>query len=170
MRSPWQVLKSFASRGKPVEAVSDEPATRLATTAESVISPVDETEQPRPASVEPTMPLSKAGVNTSHDEPIGAVVKSLDEPIPSRSAPIKAAGPNASAFAEAARPSQASKKRSKAIKLGIAAVPPEDVEPSALESGIASDIEIQQLRSRLGAKLREQNSQMKTLLDRYESR
>jgi hypothetical protein len=175
MRSPWQVLKNLVSRGTSDEAESDAQAPRSATTVETEIPPVDETEQRRPASVEiePTLPLLNAGVNTGREEPAGIVATSVDGTTTRKSAPIKATSPNASAFAVAvaksARPPQALKKRPKPIKSGFAAVPPKDAEPSVVESGIALDIEIQQLRSRLGAKLREQNSQLKTLLDRYES-
>jgi len=152
MRSPWQVLKNLVSRGTSDEAEPEAQASRSVTTVETEIPPVDETEQPRPASVEiaPTLPLLNAGVNTAREEPASIVSTSVNGTTTRKPAPIKATSSNASAFAVAvaksARPPQASKKRSKPIKSGFAAVPPKDAKPSVVESALALDFEIQQLR------------------------
>ncbi len=53
------------------------------------------------------------------------------------------------------------------VALRAVEVAPVPSEPTAVERASALDDEIEELRSELSAKLREQNNQIRMLLDRY---
>jgi hypothetical protein len=193
MRSPWQILKSFASRGKadeaqaqPDEALSlpepgnvvlpDKPAFTpdLATPDEPVNSPVEDTEAPLTGHVkaEPTEPLPETKAHAG-DEGLVGVVTAPDETSQSKTFPTKPANPNADALPgavkKAGKPTWGPTLRAEPSASSRSAEAPVAAERTAFEQAIALDDEIHELRAQLSDKLRKQNSQMKLLLDRYDN-
>jgi hypothetical protein len=186
MRSPWQVLRTFASRGKadrasvqpdepsalsePSGAVSSE-ETALLSDAPTPHVPVDvpiedvEPRQPGHAEIEPN-------VGVRHEGPADHVAKPVERP-----ASIHAlASPHKGELTVSSKkPGQLTQNRLKAPNGRITAAKSQDIAaaPAATaltghEQATALDLEIQGLRSQLAAKLRIQNSQLKRLLVRYD--
>ncbi|RFB86890.1 hypothetical protein B5K11_27835 [Rhizobium leguminosarum bv. trifolii] len=192
MRSPWQVLKSFASRSKAdekktqsdeakvlpaqvAEALSNVAALTINQTARAQLktSPVEETEPeirlPQQVEIKPAEPSSPAKASERHEPPAEIVATPTETTKPSiRTPKLARRGSDALAGSIGAtgRVAQVASIRAKPGRMHEAAVSPE---PPAIERAAALDQEIQELRSRLSAKLREQNNQMKALLDRYDS-
>lgn len=191
MRSPWQVLKSFASRSKadeeqapagkalrPPQELDATPVDQLALAVDpaarpqSEPSPVEKAEAPSSRQTEPTpsetVPNARASEHDAPAEDVGVP----DETSRSSAAPAKPAvgGSDAPAnsIAKTQRPARIDPKgRARPVAPRAVDVPRVQSEPTAVERASALDDEIEELRSKLSAKLREQNNQIRMLLDRY---
>lgn len=187
MRSPWQVLKSFASRTKPDdvqkrpddvqaliepddEATSAEPPAEL-TAPDTQIADVPvyaPEEQPSAANADPVRttptPVGSSPLSTEPTDPVAAV----------ESVMVASATNNAKAKTQLERQLKTRRPKSQST-----AVPEKQSAATAqLDAPRASlsdrdhaeilDAEINDLRSRLAQKLVEQNRQLRNMLDRYD--
>ncbi|MBO9127919.1 MULTISPECIES: hypothetical protein [unclassified Rhizobium] len=184
-------MKSFASRtradeeqapeGRALpppeeldETSSDQPATTAATsiTAHAEESTVEEDKAPLGSrtKIRPTEPSPNASVSESRDTP-AENVELPDETSKSSIAPAK---PTVDGFdtsgeaIEKIRSAPSPKDRAKAVAPRAGEEATKSLEPTAAERASVLDDEIEELRKQLSAKLREQNSQIRMLLDRYD--
>lgn len=197
MRSPWQVIKSLTSRRKVEEAsepvgevvsttsprkeeVAQDRAPQAGPDAALDSIPafsVDDNEAsapPNPAEAETSEPAPVIRADHLPFEPVADDASDLDaQPLPA--APVLQAAepePIASASAEDPKEDHAHEVQelndvtaTTAIKRS--AKRPEAVGNTFLETAIEEDREINELRSRLSAKLLEQNRQLRRMLERY---
>lgn len=187
MRSPWQVLKSFASRGKPEDvqslpddvpgasepsdnATSTEPPAEL-TAPDTQISQVSAgatEEQVRVSNADPVRTKPAPGGSspppTEPTDPVAAVQNVIDG---RATINAKAQKPHARQVK-----TQRTKEQLPAARdnrsIPPAQLPAPQAPLSDRDQAAELDAEIKDLRSRLAQKLLEQNEQLRIMLDRYD--
>lgn len=193
MRSPWQVLKSFASRTKTDEeqapsgeasrlpeqldeTSSDQPAIAVdpTTRPQSEPSPVEEAKSPlgRQTESRSATLLPNARASESRDTPpddIGISNEASRSSVAQAQPAIGGSDANAEAIKKIRTPALDSKGRTKPVARRAVKEAAMVSEPTAVDRATALDDEIEELRSHLSAKLREQNIQIRMLLDRYDN-
>lgn len=186
MRSPWQVLKSFASRTK-ADDVQKRPDD-----AQALIEPGDEaTSAESPAELTaPDTQIADVSVDAQEEQPSAANADPVrTTPAPAGSSP-RATEPtdpvavdsvmvaSATNNAKAKTPLERQLKTRRPKSQSTAAPEKQSAVTAQLDAPRASlsdrdhaeilDAEINDLRSRLSQKLLEQNRQLRNMLDRYD--
>jgi len=193
MRSPWQLIKGFASRRKPDETDSsadeallipappaDEPAPGHTPQAETEPVPDPKTQ---PAAGNETGRLANSVGAKAEPRPVArqtalAPPEGLQTVAPeSRSQPVSAAaadhaingktGAGAVAAGTRARRAKPAQERE---TLGGGAVVEQVVKKTVIDELTEQDRQIENLRSELAVKLLEQNKQLRRMLERYGDR
>lgn len=179
MRSPWQLIKAFASRRKSDEAVptSDQQVEVLeqqdAPKSDLEAQP-DSDRHPASTGADAQLPIPGVQTDASHSQVIDNVALDLDEQHPpivheaeiidAEASTSTATSGSTSRRAKAAQPRENRGKRSfvrSAVEKPVPTIKP------AIDDGAELDLEIKSLRLQLSAKLREQNKQLRSMIERY---
>lgn len=152
MRSPWKLIKDFASRRK-VEEASEQPGPPDA----AAKLPVG-VEQSDPLLAEP----AEAVVSEGHAQPLSTapLIQATEGEV---GAGVLAGGPKK----QRPKAARARKIRGEPSAIKKAAEEPAAMEKTFLDEATELDLEIKDLRLQLSAKLLEQNTHLRRMLERY---
>lgn len=185
MRSPWQVLKSFASRGKPedVQTLTDDvpAASGPSEEATSTESPAESTP--------PDTHIAQVSVGAPEQPALVSANLVQTIPVPGRSSPPRTEPTDPVAAVEGAMVSSSTigAKAKQPLERQVKKRRPKEQSPAMQETrlgptaqrlapqaplsdqdqAVELDAEINDLRLRLAQKLIEQNGQLRKMLDRY---